>query len=466
MDCASSNLQTEGQIAKRMYSSVVKTLYSRAENMAFEFNTEISNGKAVEVVLGEIEGKLEQNSFVETAYVAADGTVTSSSDALKAAIAGQECVEKAKAGTTSLSSSVKTAEGLRFLTAAPTDNGGCLVFTLDGQYFSKFISDISVEKTGNIFVIDKNGTMIANFRPQLVEEQQNFIEMAKTDKKYETSAAVYQKMIAGEEGFDRYTYDGATRICAYGPITYTDGWSYGVVIPKKELSEYVNSIVVTLVVCALVCMVIGCISMLFFTGKMVTPLVGISGAMKKLAQGDLSTNVKIEKRNDEVGDLERDFNTTVDTLRSYIDDISEVLQTMASGDFTAGTKVQYNGEFTQIKDSIDTILGSLNDSFGEITNAANQVTQGSQQVSESAQALSQGATKQASSIQELASNVQDISAHIHTTTEHTATANQRVAQSYKLMESCEQHMEGMKSTMDEINHNSQEIARLSALSKI
>ena len=74
-------------------------------------------------------------------------------------------------------------------------------------------------------MIDSTGTMIANKRPALVNERQNFIEMAKTDKSYEGSAKVYSKMIKGEKSVDEYPYETGNRVCAFGLVSASEGWS-------------------------------------------------------------------------------------------------------------------------------------------------------------------------------------------------------------------------------------------------
>lgn len=458
-ESAKSNLETEGVMADELFSSTISSVKNESVNLAFEYTEAIADGSSAADSLNNIESKISQTVFLEAAVVGKDGTVASSSEALKNVVSGQECVAGAQAGTVSISSSVQTADGLRFLVAAPAD-GGCLVLTLDGQFFSSYIKDLSVGKTGNVFMIDKEGTMIANIRPPLVDERQNFIEKAKTDKAYESSGAIYQKMINGESGVGEYAYETGTRICCYGQVSASDGWSYGVVAPLYEMTSYVGINIIVLLICSVVCMAGGITTVAIVVKRVVSPIVGVSTAMGKLAEGDLSASVETESRNDEIGDLQRDFTTTVSSLRSYIDDISTVLREISNGNLTAHTNVEYSGDFREIHDSLNSILDSLNSSFANISTSANRVSQGAEQVSDGAQALSQGATEQAASIEELAATIQEISSHINKTTEHTGTANERVKQSYELMHSCEEHMEGMKDSMEEIDHNSQEISKI------
>lgn len=453
------NLKTEGQMADELFSDAIEKVKSSAENLAYLYDTEISSGADPSKALQNISGSLEPSGFIESAAVSGNGTVTSDSEALKNVIAGQDCVNAALNGTVSLSTSVLTSDGLRFLAAAPAGDG-CVVFSFDGQYFSGYIKNITVSQSGNVFMIDKDANMIANIRPPLVEERQNFIEKAKTDKSYESSALIYQKMINGESGIGEYAYETGTRICCYGPVTNSDGWSYGVVAPIKEFISPITTIIIVLLICSAVCMGTGILFVVLAIGRIVTPIVKVSENMQKLAEGDLNSDFDVKTQNDEVGDLVSSFDSTVTALRSYIGDISNVLRNITDGNLEVQTEVEYKGEFVQICDSLNAILDSLNYSFSNIGSSANQVALGAGQVSDGAQALSMGAARQAASVEELAATIQEISGSTHATKEHTDTANKHVIESYELMKTCEENMADMRSSMNEISRSSQEIGNI------
>lgn len=98
-----------------------------------------------------------------------------------------------------------------------------VILTLDAQYFSNMIKDVAIENSGNVFMLDSAGVMIANVRPELVEGQKNFIELGKTDPLYKITAAVHTRMVNGKTGTDEYSYETGDRICAFCPVTAPDG---------------------------------------------------------------------------------------------------------------------------------------------------------------------------------------------------------------------------------------------------
>ncbi|MDR1428725.1 MAG: response regulator, partial [Spirochaetaceae bacterium] len=116
----------------------------------------------------------------------------------------------------------------------PLEDGRTIVASLPGTVISDVLAQFHIWESGNIFALDHEGVMIANIRPQLVYGRRNYITQAETGAEYRNMAEVFSRMVRGETGTAEYDYDGVSRICAFRPITGTDGWSLGVVSPIAE----------------------------------------------------------------------------------------------------------------------------------------------------------------------------------------------------------------------------------------
>jgi hypothetical protein len=149
--------------------------------------------------------------------------------------AGDRNAQSALNGETAASTTQFNGNGdfvMRF--RVPLDDGGILEATLPGMVISDMLSRFRIWKSGNIFVLDREGVIIANMRPHLVLGRFNYIKLAETGGEYRQMADVFSLMIRGETGTGEYSYQGVKRICAYLPIGGTDGWSLGVVCPLSE----------------------------------------------------------------------------------------------------------------------------------------------------------------------------------------------------------------------------------------
>lgn len=110
------------------------------------------------------------------------------------------------------------------------------------DYLDSVVSDVNVSKNGYAYMLNGQGVTIAHPNHDSVVRMENSIEEAKSDKSLKAVAAIEQKMVNGELGFDSYRYDGVTKVMAYAPIEGTDGWSVAVNAPKNDFmaSTYVG----------------------------------------------------------------------------------------------------------------------------------------------------------------------------------------------------------------------------------
>ena len=411
----------------------------------------------------------EKKNYGYTALYAAgkDGTILSSdSDYHGKNIAGQEYFKQALGGTVYLSAPVEDAAGkLAVIAAAPVSNSsfsGVVIGELDAQTYSNIVSKgVVVGQTGNVFIIDKTGVMIANKRPQLVEQRQNFIEMAKTDRTYATSAAVYQKMAAGKTGIDTYAYETGTRICYYQPLTGTDGWSCGTVAPLAEMMSEERSIVLGMSIASIFFIALGVFLMIKLAESVSAPIRLCSGRLLLLAQGDFHSEVPKVDAVDETGDLAKATAVLANGLREIVGDESFLLTSLAEGNFdVASHSDQYGGDLQSIQTSIEKIVVSLNEVFRQIGRSADQVAGGSGQVSNGAQLLAQGTTEQAGSVETLSKSLQGLSENIRTNAENAAGSSAKADRAKSELLAGSREIDGLMEAMEKIQTSSDKIGKI------
>lgn len=186
----------------------------------------------------------------------------------------------------------------------------------------------------------------------------------------------------------------------------------------------------------------------------VEPILNIQSSTAELAEGHL--DVHVEKLcPDEIGEMTDSFNSAISTLRTYITELSRVMNEMADGNFAVTAKMEFKGEFRELNTAIIKITDSLSETLGNIYDASNQVSMGASQMSESAQALAEGATDQAASVEELTATIQDI-------TEAVINSSERANESYRNAELFKQNAEESNEDIRHLNHA---MERINATSK-
>ena len=419
-----------------------------------------------EEVMKNLERMRDQYGF-ESLMIADANGIAISTDPTKngESIAEYDAFKRAMAGEFLMSSPTMDVNGELNVFANTKVNNihgyqGIVSATIDEQVYSNIIKDIVVNKSGNIFIINSEGTMIANMRPELVAEQANFIENAKTDKAYESAAAIYSEMTAGKSGTGKYTFNGSERICYYSPIEGTDGWSYGVVAPVKEMTSSLIYTVYGLSISSLVFLLIGLFVAYRVASGIANPVRDMSDRIQLLSEGDLTSDISVIDRKDEIGTLNQSLINTVHFLREYITEISAVLGKISNGELNVEIEKEYIGDFVSIKDSMEKIAASLTDTMIEIKNSSDQVAIGSDQVSSGAQALSQGATEQASSIEQLSASIIEISDQVRSNAVNANNATSLVESVGKEIDRSNIHMQEMIRAISEISDKSAQIGRI------
>ena len=419
-----------------------------------------------EEVMKNLERLRDQYGF-ESLMIADANGIAISTDPTKngESIAEYDAFKRAMAGEFLMSSPTMDVNGELNVFANTKVNNihgyqGIVSATIDEQVYSNIIKDIVVNKSGNIFIINSEGTMIANMRPELVTEQANFIENAKTDKAYESAAAIYSEMTDGKSGTGKYKFNGSERICYYSPIEGTDGWSYGVVAPVKEMTSSLIYTVYGLSISSLVFLLIGLFVAYRVASGIANPVRDMSDRIQLLSEGDLTSDISVIDRKDEIGTLNQSLINTVNFLREYITEISAVLGKISNGELNVEIEKEYIGDFVSIKDSMEKIAASLTDTMIEIKNSSDQVAIGSDQVSSGAQALSQGATEQASSIEQLSASIIEISDQVRSNAVNANNATSLVESVGKEIDRSNIHMQEMIRAISEISDKSAQIGRI------
>ena len=194
--------------------------------------------------------------------------------------------------------------------------------------------------------------------------------------------------------------------------------------------------------------------------RIIHPIQIIQQEMMELSKGNLSIPSQLQADTSELGMLVFSMQNTKDFLRAYISDIQEKLTELAKGNFKQVVELDYIGDFSEIKQSLQTIITSFHHTLHQIDQSAQHVNTQALQVADGAQALAQGATEQAASVQQLAATVKDVSCQIQQSTNCIQEAMQEIHHSQQEVAQCTTKMSIMTDAMDEIRNASEQISHI------
>ena len=182
----------------------------------------------------------------------------------------------------------------------------------------------------------------------------------------------------------------------------------------------------------------------------VEPVQEITEAAKIMYSGDMSVGERITYESEnEIGQLADALRGTTKNLSDYVNEISAILQRMATGDLTEDSDeiTDFLGDFASIKESFVHILKRFNSTLTNIQTSADEVEEGANGISQSSQALAEGATDQASAIQQLDATVTSVA---NMATESAKETQQAYDDIQKTVSDAEQEKEKVKELTDEM----------------
>jgi len=165
---------------------------------------------------------------------------------------------------------------------------GVLLADTNGNNLSAITNNIKIGETSSAFMLNKEGTCIADKVEKFVMEQNNNVKIyesdpsLKNDVEFKALVDIERKMIACEKGTEEYTFNGTSKYLAYVPIKST-GWSLGVSVSKKEILSELNTLNFFSIISAIVAIIIGIIVTLIITRMIIEPIKVVIKNLNRIA---------------------------------------------------------------------------------------------------------------------------------------------------------------------------------------
>ncbi len=273
----------------------------------------------------------------------------------------------------------------------------------------------------------------------------------------------------GKSYVGRASILGEDHLCSYVPTYDANGQIDGLIFAGISMSTAARQINLTIVLSCLagvILIVLGIMIVGAYIKRTVSnPLFRLTILAQTLEQGDLGLNhhqtmmVGIDS-NDEIGVLSHSFDNTIRRLRNYIGEISNMLESVASGDLTVQITQEYVGDFASIRTSLNDILQKLNSTMGQIVTSAEHVSNGAEQMATASQALSQGSVEQTSAVEELEETMRSVTENVRQTAENAQLAREQVGGMRRQLAEGNEKMQEMITAMEEITDSSNEIEKI------
>jgi len=193
--------------------------------------------------------------------------------------------------------------------------------------------------------------------------------------------------LSGNPTLRSFSFNGAEKIFASQPIGNT-GWALVISVPRDEVFEGVTTLGKVVVVASFIGLILLSFIIWLVANSIVKPVQNLSHSAEKIAKGDLSIQLDVMERSDEIGALSSSFNNMILQLRNIVKQVAHSSSQMAA-------------------------------SSEELTASAEQSSQAAEQVANIISIVAAGTEKQTKSVDEtsviikqMSTNIQQVSANV------------------------------------------------------
>jgi methyl-accepting chemotaxis protein len=334
---------------------------------------------------------------------------------------------------------------------------------IDGRYESIDQLSENMDVIATVFV--KQGSDFIRILTTIKDENGERVVGSALD----TKGHVYEELTMGNSYFGEAEILGAQYMTGYAPILDQNKQVIGIYfvgVPMQSVNDTFShgifSSVRSVVILTGIVLLLAAVIIYLIAASIANPIHKVTHVADQIADGHLDVKLAIKSK-DEVGHLANAFNRTIDQLaeyQSYIDEISDALLSISTGNLTVTLKNKYDGHFKKVKDHMQELLNNLNLILLQINQSANEVDGGSQHVANAAQSLSQGAAEQASSIEELSASISDVTEQMKQSAENAKMAQDKAQCAGGELQNSNAQMQDMISAMDVITVRSSEISKI------
>ena len=350
---------------------------------------------------------------------------------------------------------VDASTGQKILSiAAPVNNAMGKAIGVSGmdvslEFMMNLMENYRIGDDGYVMLLTGSGTFIYHPNTELMDTKIQDLNVSQN---------VITAIESQSAELIKYTIDGETKFGYLTPIGDTGFMALSCITAGQYYKAVMFAIVVLSAVFILgFIFIVVCVRRI--SNKIVSPLIELNETAEMLAKGNLDVSINVSSE-DEVGELGRSIEKTVNRLKEYIDyidEISEVLTTMANGKLAVQLKYAYVGEFQKVKEALIHISESMNDVMTNITETANQVSVGSDDLAKAAQGLAEGSESQAAAVQELLATATTVADQVEENKNDSEKSAVHTREVTMMMEESQKQMGQMREAMDKIQESSNKV---------
>ena len=330
--------------------------------------------------------------------------------------------------------------------------------TADEKYYQEYMDELEVVKNRDIALegLKKNGLKdsewdminnISNLSNELVPLETSAMDSARAG---DTKTAM--DYVFGDE------YEDTVHIINNDTDVLINTVQERMAKEQKIVNfiMYTCEVIFIIICVAMVRMIIRTIH--FSKRELLDSIVGVSSALGELSQGHLDADLtRMHVDESEVGRMVGALQYMENNFNEMISEISNVLESMAHGNYRVDVNREYVGDFFKIKESLLDIVDETKKVLATIQITAQEIDSGSEQMAKAAMDLAEGSTVQSQMVQEVAEMVNKMAVSLENKAKEAEETVKMAEGAAAVMMDGNAKMQELKEAIGEIEKCSNEI---------
>ena len=286
---------------------------------------------------------------------------------------------------------------------------GTIATVYDGLKIYETIRNVKIGETGEVYILDKDGTTVADHDLELIYSQENSYVKSQSDKSLESVGRFEHTAVHSEtSGSGSYEYKGAVKDAAYAKIP-TTGWT---LIATDYRQKYMGIIRLIIIIDTILVILVVCIIYAVSLG-LSRSLQKTADALKEIAQGtgDLTVSLPVRGK-DELTDIARYFNETIGKIAGAIRSIeANTADIEVTGTNLADNMLETASAIRQITATTETVKEKMINQAASVTETAatvEEIIRTIKQLNSSIETQVGSVAQSSSSIEQMVANIASI----------------------------------------------------------
>ncbi len=279
------------------------------------------------------------------------------------------------------------------------------------------------------------------------------------------SESIWAVVKNGQAYQDRAEISGKQYFVHYDPMTDSSGKIIGAYFSGYSAKDYNGKVAQAVFITSLVVIILIIIDIILLVRILnrrltwpIRALVPVCADIKNVKLANANKPFKF--KDDDLGFLAQALIDSKQTLNGYVEDIVSVLSAMANGDFTKEPKLDYAGDFDEIRRAFHDIHSNIGDILANVARSSANVSSSSSQMSSGSQMLADGTQRQATAVEQLSSTIANISGNVNKTAANAQQASEISMECASIMQVQMEQMNDLLRAMDIVEKKSEDVANV------